>query len=140
MRFWSVTLLAFVGWFVVVPESVIAECSSHYVPSIPLDWGRGTGLDTLDHAGDRAMAGGTEIPQVPKPCTGPMCSSRPAMPVSPAPHQILRVGAWAILKLATVITSPDRSDFRLDEENVRPTHTPFSIFHPPRLSPAPLIS
>jgi hypothetical protein len=137
MRFWFGTLLAFVGWFVVVPESVLAECSSHYVPSIPLEWGRGTGLGL---AGNRAVADGTVTPQAPKPCTGPMCSSRPAMPVSPAPNQILRVGAWAILELATVIASPDRSDFRLDEENVRPTHIPFSIFHPPRLTPPLLIS
>ena len=32
MRFWSITLLALVGWFVVGPESALAECSSHYVP------------------------------------------------------------------------------------------------------------
>jgi hypothetical protein len=140
MRFWSVTLLAFVGWFVVVPESALAECSSHYVPSISLSWGLGTGLDSLDRAGDLAVADVTDTPRVPKPCTGEMCSSRPAMPVSPAPPEILRVGAWAILERATSIASPDRVDYRPDAGNVRPTHSPSSIFHPPRLSPSLPIS
>jgi hypothetical protein len=140
MRFWSGTLLAFVGWFVVVPESALAECSSHYVPSISLSWGLGTGLDTLNRAGDLAVADVTDTHRAPKPCTGEMCSSRPAMPVSPAPPEILRVGAWAILERTTVIASPDRSGFPHDAGSVRPTHSPSSIFHPPRLSPSLHIS
>ena len=140
MRFWSGTLLAFVGWFFFVPESALAECSSHYLPSIPFSWGPGTGLESLDRAGDLAVADVTDIPRVPKPCTGEMCSSRPAMPVSPAPPQVLRVGAWAILELTTAIARPDRVDYRPLEGEIRPTHSPSSIFHPPRLSPSLLTS
>ena len=139
-RFWSGTLLAFLGWFVVVPESALADCSSHDVPSIPLAWEIGTGLASPDRAGELAADEVTDIPRVPKPCTGEMCSKRPAMPVSPAPPQILRVGSWAILEQSPAITSPDQVDNLLDERNVRPTHSPSLIFHPPRLSPSLLIS
>jgi hypothetical protein len=140
MRLWSGTLLAFVGWFVVVPGSAMADCSSHYVPSISLSWGLGSGLDSIDRAGDLAVADLTDIPRVPKPCNGAMCSSRPAMPMSPAPPEILRVGAWAILERLTAIASPDRVGCLRASGSVRPTHSPSSIFHPPRLSPSLPIS
>jgi hypothetical protein len=140
MRFWSGTLLAFVGWFVVVPESALAECSSHALPSISLSWGLGTSLDTLDRAGDLAVADVADLPRLPKPCTGEMCSGRPEMPVSPAPPRIHQVGAWAILERATAIVVPDRARYYPEPGNVRPTHSPSSIFHPPRLSSSPLIS
>ena len=133
MRSWPGALLAFVAWLVVAPESALAGCSSHHVPTISYSTGSGIGLETLDRAGDLAVADVTEIPRRPKPCTGEMCSSRPAMPVSPAPPQVLRLGAWAILELTTTIASSERVDSRHDEGDIRPTHGLSSIFHPPRL-------
>jgi hypothetical protein len=55
--------------------------------------------------------------------------------VSPAPPQILRVGVWAILGGTTTIVSTDQVDYHFDDANLRPTHSPSLIFHPPRLSP-----
>jgi hypothetical protein len=140
MRFWPGTLLAFVAWLLVAPESALAGCPSHYVPTISFSTGSGIGFEALDHAGDLAVANVTDIPRGPKPCTGEMCSSRPAIPVSPAPPQVLRFGAWAILELTTTIVTPERMDSRHDEGDVRPTHGSSSIFHPPRLSPSLLTS
>ncbi len=140
MRFWPGTLLAFIGWLVAVPESAQAQCSSHYVPSISLSWGTGTALESIDRAADLSEADPSNVPRGPKSCSGEMCSSRPAMPVSPAPPRILRSGAWAILERTTAIASPDREGYRPVEGDVRPTHNPSSIFHPPRLSPTLLTS
>ena len=140
MKFWSGTLLASLGWFLVGSESALAQCSSHYVPAISLSTGSGFGLDTPARAGELAVADASDVPRGPRPCTGEMCSSRPAMPMSPAPPQVLRFGAWAILELATTIVSPGRSDSRHDARGVRPIHSPATIFHPPRRSSIALTS
>ena len=140
MRVWPRTLFAFVAWFFVAPGSALAGCPSHFVPTLSSSTGFGIGLETIDQAGARAVADLTESPRQPKPCTGEMCSSRPAMPVSPAPPQVLRVQAWAILEIATPIASTERADSRPDEAEVRPIRSPTSIFHPPRLSPSLLTS
>ena len=140
MRLWSGTLLAFLTWLLIVPEAAVAECRSHDRPTIPLATGQGIRLETLDLAGDPAVADVTETPRRPKPCTGAMCSSRPAVPLSPAPSQVLRVGLWAILEIATMIASPDRTDTHPDDGQGRPTRSATPIFHPPRLAPSHLAS
>jgi hypothetical protein len=140
MAVWRGTLFAFVAWLLVAPGSALAGCPSHFVPTLSPSTGSGIGLETIDQAGARAVADLTGSPRRPKPCTGEMCSSRPAMPVSPAPPQVLRVQVWAILEVATTIASTERLPSRLEEAEVRPIRSPAFIFHPPRLSPSLLTS
>jgi hypothetical protein len=133
MRSWSGALLASMAWFVVGPGSALAQCSSHAIPSIPLAWESGKSHGSLDLSGNPAAAEAGDTPRVPKPCTGAMCSGRSAVPMTPAPAQVLRVGVWAILEPTTAMTSTDPLDARRDEGTVRPTRHPSLIFHPPRL-------
>ena len=140
IRLLSGMLLAFLGLLVIVPGAAVAGCSTHDRPTISLSDGSGIGLATHDRAGELAMADVTKTPRSPKPCTGAMCSGRPTMPVSPATPQILRIGLWAILGIATTITSPERTDSRRDDGRISPIRCSISIFHPPRLSPSHLAS
>jgi hypothetical protein len=140
MGVWPGTLFAFVACLFVVPGSSLAGCPSHFVPSLSFSTGSGIGLETIDQAGARAVADLAERPHGPKPCTGEMCSSRPAVPVLPAPPQILRVQVWAILEVATAIALTEHADSRPDEAEARPILSPDPIFHPPRLSPSFLTS
>jgi hypothetical protein len=140
MGVWPGTLFAFVAWLLVFPGSALAGCPSHFVPAPSFSTGSGIALETIDQAGARAVADLTERPRGPKPCTGEMCSSRPAVPVSPAPPQLLRVQVWAILEVATMTASTEHADSRPDEAEARPILSPTSIFHPPRLSPSLLTS
>jgi hypothetical protein len=136
MKLCSGMLLAFLAWVLVAPQSALAGCSSHQAPIISI----GFGLETLDHAGDLAVAEVNQIPGRPKPCNGAMCSGKPAMPVSPAAPKILRVVVWAILEITPQIGSTDWAGSRNDEGDVQPIHSSASIFHPPRLSPSLLDS
>jgi hypothetical protein len=140
MGFWAGTLLAFAAWTFVVPGSASAGCSSHFVPRISSSPESGIGLETLDGAGDMAVADATGLPDRPQPCTGEMCSGRPAMPLSPAPPEARRAGSWAILAGIVLIVAPERVDSPLDEGDARPMHASCSIFHPPRPAPSPSTS
>ena len=132
LRAWSGALLTLLAWAVVAPEAALAGCSSHLLPTIAPSNEPGTGLDTLDRAGDLAVADVTEIPGRPKPCTGEMCSGRPGLPLSPAPPEIRVFGSWAIVAVITRIEAPERSDLRLVERTIRPSRCCSLIFHPPR--------
>lgn len=140
MRFCSGTLFAFLGCLVVVPEAAVAGCPSHYVPTISLSTGSGLGLEMLNRSGEPAVAGVAETPRAPKPCTGSMCSGRPAVPVSPAPSPVLRIGLWAILEIATTIGPPERTGSLPGDGKACPTRLAIAIFHPPRRSPSHLAS
>jgi hypothetical protein len=133
-------LFAFLGWLVVVPVAAEAGCTSHDRPLISLPDGSAIDLLRLDRAGQLAAADLTEKPRVPKPCSGAMCSGRPAIPVSPAPPQFLRIGLWVILDLALSVAAPEEIDSREDQSRICPIRFSLSIFHPPRLSPSHLAS
>jgi hypothetical protein len=139
-RYCSGALLAFLAWAVVAPGAALAGCPSHDVPTLSFPDGQGVGLDSLDRAAERAVSDVTGIPGRPRPCTGEMCSSRPAMPVSPAPAEARRLGSWAILAVTVLIVAPERVDFSLEDGVVRPEQSSCSIFHPPRPTPPPYTS
>jgi hypothetical protein len=140
LKFCFRALLVLLAWAFVDQGVVLAGCGSHNIPTAPLSNGLGVGFDSIDRAGEQAVADLTEIPGQPKPCTGPMCSGRPAMPIAPAPPDFQRIGSWAILPLTISLLAMEQPESRLDDGGVRPTHSSCPIFHPPRLSPSLIIS
>src|SRR4051794_37611400 len=91
--------LTLLAWALVGAQAARAECTSHYAPIISLSAGSGA----LDLGEMAAPDEANEVPGRPKPCTGEMCSGRPAVPLSPAPSEIHRVASWAILAVTTRI-------------------------------------
>jgi hypothetical protein len=133
-RSWAGAFLTLLAFGFVVPGAASAGCPSHYVPTLSSSNGLGIGVEALDNAGEMAVADAAGIPGRPRPCTGEMCSGRPAIPLAPAPAEIRFVGSWAILTVVTRIEPPVRAETLLDDEDIRPALGPSSIFHPPRLS------
>jgi hypothetical protein len=125
---WAGAFLTLLAWALSGHQAARAQCTSHSSPIVSLSVGSGT----LDLGERVAPVGANEIPGRPKPCTGEMCSGRPAVPLSPATSEIRRVASWAILAVTTRIAAPDRADRHLDPGGARPIHSPTSIFHPPR--------
>ncbi len=136
MRLWAGTLLAFLGGLVIAPDATLAGCTPHDRPTI----GLGFGLESPGLAEGVTPGDATSTPGGPKPCDGELCSSRPAMPVSPAPSPDPRVGLRAILDLSTKITPPGRVEGHPDDGQVCPSLRAASIFHPPRRSASHLAS
>jgi hypothetical protein len=67
------------------------------------------------------------------PCTGALCSRKPA-PASTAPLvDLKRVGNWAILSAQTRIAVPEAAPCPNDEQIFLPQSNGPSIDHPPRL-------
>jgi hypothetical protein len=130
-------LLVLLAWAVVNQGTAHADCRSHDLPTIPLSNRSITGSDGIEHATVPipALADLAEIPGRSKPCTGPMCSGRPAMPLAPAAPDVQQIASWAILEMATPFLIEEPTESRRDDPGGRPTHSPTLIFHPPRLSP-----
>ncbi len=129
-RLGSGTLLALLAWFLIVSHSARAGCSFSYVPVVPDTIG--FGLESLEHAGELAVAEAGGVPLRPKPCSGFGCSGRPTMPLSPTPVNILPLGTWAILEITTRPSAPEQCESHFDSGKF-PLHSGFKwIFHPPR--------
>jgi hypothetical protein len=139
VRFCVGAPLVLLTWAAVDSGQVLADCRSHDIPAIPLSQGSVIGFQSLDRAGERALADLTEIPGRPRPCTGPMCSGRPSIPLAPSIPDIQRITSWAILQATVPFLTTDQSESCLDDEEACLTHTAGSIFHPPRLS-SPLLT
>lgn len=140
MRTWAGTLLASLAYLIVSASEATADCSSHERPTISL-----AGVWTIDlgatrGAGEETAPRAPEIPPQPRPCTGPMCSSRPAIPPAPAPSRIAWVGSWAIFEGVASLTLSERTGTLPGEDPLFPISGETSIFHPPRFLPSPLAS
>jgi hypothetical protein len=123
-------LLVFLVWTCVGHDRVFAGCRSQDLPMIPL------ADRSLDRVVEPVLADLIEIPAPQKPCTGPMCSGRPSIPLEPATPDVQRIASWAILTVTTPFLLPVAFEGRPSAQGVRPTHSPASIFHPPRFAPA----
>lgn len=134
------TLLVFLVWACVDQRRVVADCRSHDLPAIPLSTGSADVFNLLDPTGHKATTDLAEIPGRSKPCTGPSCSGRPSMPLSPATPDVQRIASWAILPAPVPLMTLESFAFRLDDSGVCPSDTIAPIFHPPRCLPPHIIS
>jgi hypothetical protein len=135
-RFCFRALLVLLGWSCVDLGQVLADCRSHDLPVISLSNRSVIGLESLDRPGEPVLADPTEIPDRQKPCTGPMCSGQPSIPLAPASPDVQRIALWAILTVSSPLLMPEAFEARTGAPGVRSSHSPSSIFHPPRLASA----
>jgi hypothetical protein len=140
MKFWLGALLASLAWILVDLEAATADCSSHYTPTISLATNSAINPGAPGLIGERTGTDPAPNPGGPRPCTGSMCSGRPALPVSPAPTSTLRIGFWAILELGSAVASPEPADSLPFAGRICPTWCAASVFHPPRLAASHLTS
>lgn len=118
---------------VLAPRSAEAGCSAHAWAAAHSTW-MDAGLDALEPAAKPSESQAPPIPERPAPCSGAMCSGRPAFPLSPAPSESDPVGPRALLLVPIQIEFPGPAGFPLDEPTVRPLTLTLDVFHPPRVS------
>jgi hypothetical protein len=93
----------------------------------------GLELLTRDSAGTASLA--AAVPSRPRPCTGALCSGKPAVPL-PSPVSALvghpQAEEWVGLSPAPVVASAAGGARLTDDVRVRPIHEGASIDRPPR--------
>jgi hypothetical protein len=118
--------LAIIG--LLAPAEARAGCSSHVSRS-----------DANGEAAHfRLLLGSGRLPdsRTPRtpPCSGPMCSRGPLLPLAPAPATPVRVESWGCLLISIVTFDVGSVPLPIDEGIRLPAHPGSSIFHPPRPS------
>jgi hypothetical protein len=136
MRIWAGTLLASLAFLVVSASEIAADCSAHERPAISLAGGWKIDLGTIEGTVGAPAARVPEIPRQPRPCTGLMCSSRPAIPLAPAPSRTAWIGSWAIFEGIASLALSERAETLPGEGQFCPISGETSIFHPPRFLPS----
>lgn len=137
VRLLAGTLLASSAGLLIAPGAAEAGCPSHERPAVALPDFAGAGLAAADRGGGSSPGDASGQPGRPRPCNGPSCSGRPALPVSPAPPAVPRLGPWAILDPAPAVAAPGQAAPREDEGRISPIRLARSIFHPPRPAASP---
>jgi hypothetical protein len=121
---------------VVAPGSADASCS-HYVQ---------TNSDVPNYELSRALVDNADFPRdttetlAPlgherrRPCSGALCSGRPASPSSPTQIDLPRAGQWAIVAAPVQVDVPEPEFSPHDESVLLSRHRRTSVYHPPRRS------
>jgi hypothetical protein len=126
----AAALCALLSLAAIAPSRVQAGCARHEGLLSPQS-GHSAHLDALDRAGALSTAATPGAPR-PKPCSGVLCSGKPAVP--PAP--VLTIGSqpesWAcpIDEIPAITT--DSARMPADADLARPVRVGLPIFHPPR--------
>jgi hypothetical protein len=129
-------LLALPAVGIVAPTPARAGCSSQHLTFGTPSNGSPAGLELLFARAATAPARHDTAPRdLPRPCSGALCSGNPAPPVSTAPSLASSGGGqWAFFATVIPPASPGpRLHPRLDPA-LQPVDRNGSVFHPPRHS------
>lgn len=118
------------------PSRAQAGCA-HYVVSGKAPAHSLGNLEIFDHpAAPQASPADDQLPPRPKPCSGALCSGKPAAPVpAPVATGTLRVDQWVDLMAPPPLEPGFGRALAHRERLVRPVVEGASIERPPRLSP-----
>lgn len=135
MRTVAGVLVALVAVVLAAPSKANAGCARHVaVRPDPLD--DLARLESLqgDVSTDDALTPHSIPSDLPKPCSGPSCSGRPAVPM-PAPLVVHpdRSDRWGCLADALAVNGPECKLLPPPDHTERPRNTGTSIDRPPRL-------
>jgi hypothetical protein len=110
------------------PSAVRASCGDYVLMRSHGDHRALPGHSGPDLSGEPAA------PTAPlAPCSGPHCSGHRPLPLPPPAVIPVSVEHWACLPGQLLRAGPRFHDFLTGDRCPRPTHSPSSIFHPPRL-------
>lgn len=126
------SLLTFLVIGLVSPSTAWAGCGGHFVntrsPASSL-----AHLELLDLARSGSAPAGQMPGELPKPCSGALCSGNPAPPLSTIPSVLPQIGShWALSVFTDSPRAPEVFDRLLAETAIYALHHSCSIFHPPR--------
>jgi hypothetical protein len=116
-----------------------AGCSAHYLTSRAQAAAETFALDPLILSGPVLPPHDETLPSRPTPCSGALCSGKPAVPLSTVPPVMTEGhGDWAISLRPPVLADPGSIARPAEDARLVPVDHPSSIFHPPRRpSPRP---
>lgn len=122
---------------VVAPGKAQAGCSSHVRGASHSGLGVPAQLELLTSLGavaDASEASNPARPTPDRPCTGPSCSGRTAIPSTPTVLERAPVPLWGCLSSTRPDDRPGSLPFQARSDLDRPSPAPLAIFHPPRAS------
>jgi hypothetical protein len=79
---------------------------------------------------------GPSVPPSPRPCTGALCSGKPAAPAVPAAAIDVQPESWAWNVSVPGLASTGASSLSSETSDLHPKHQAIAVFHPPRLLPS----
>jgi hypothetical protein len=131
VRAWAGASFALLACVLLAPSKSQAGCSHGVIV--------GSGQKGLDPLLDPLILGQPaaepspgSVPTDPRPCSGPSCSGRPAVPPAPAAAVVRFVEPWACLAVFPPLAEPGPGRYATGSDTLRPIHSPSAIFHPPR--------